>query len=140
VNGAPHHEVVGDPARLQRRTMRVLVASQVLGGVGVGSGIAVVGLLAYELSGTESLSGVSATASTIGAAFAALLIARIADAHGRRPGLVGGYLVGAVGAVLAVGAAIVGSFPLHVVASVAFGWASASNLQARYAATDLAGP
>jgi MFS family permease len=139
VSGAAHPQV-DDPTQLQRRTMRVLVASQVLGGVGVGSGIAVVGLLAYELSGTESLSGVSATASTIGAAFAALLIARIAAAHGRRPGLVGGYLVGAVGAVLAVVAAVVGNFPLHVVASVAFGWASASNLQARYAATDLAGP
>jgi MFS family permease len=120
--------------------MRVLVASQVLGGVGVGSGIAVVGLLAYELSGTESLSGVSATASVLGAAGAAVLIARVTEARGRRPGLVAGYLVGAVGAVLAVAAAIVSSFPLHVVASLAFGWASASNLQARYAATDLAVP
>jgi MFS family permease len=127
-------------APLQRRTLRVLVASQVLGGVGVGSGIAVVGLLAYELSGTESLSGVSATASTLGAAGAALVIARITEARGRRPGLVRGYLVGALGAALAVVAAIAGSFPLHVVASLAFGWASAANLQARYAATDLAAP
>jgi MFS family permease len=127
-------------AGAQRRTMRVLVASQVLGGVGVGSGIAVVGLLAYELSGTESLSGVSATASVLGAAGAAVLIARVTEARGRRPGLVAGYLVGAGGAVLAIVAAVVGSFPLHVVASLAFGWASASNLQARYAATDLAIP
>jgi MFS family permease len=123
---------------LQRRTLRVLVTSQVLGGVGVGSGIAVVGLLAYELSGTESLSGVSATASTLGAAAAAFVIARITAARGRRPGLVRGYAIGAVGAALAVVAAVVGSFPLHVVSSLAFGWASAANLQARYAATDLA--
>lgn len=126
--------------RLQRRTVRVLVASQVLGGVGVGSGVAVVGLLAFELSGTASLSGVSATASTLGAAGAALVIARIAVARGRRPGLVTGYLVGAAGAALAVVAAVLGLFWLHVVASAAFGWASASNLQARYAATDLARP
>jgi MFS family permease len=125
-------------AALQRRTLRVLVASQILGGVGVGSGIAVVGLLAYDLSGTESLSGVSATASTLGAAGAALVIARITAARGRRPGLVRGYLVGAFGAGLAIAAAVLGSFPLHVVASLAFGWASAANLQARYAATDLA--
>jgi MFS family permease len=134
------HGATGAVGAVQRRTMRVLVASQVLGGVGVGSGIAVVGLLAYELSGTESLSGVSATASVLGAAGAAVVIARVTGARGRRPGLVVGYLVGAVGAVLAVVAAIVGSFPLHVVASLAFGWASASNLQARYAATDLAVP
>jgi MFS family permease len=125
-------------AALQRRTLRVLVASQILGGVGVGSGIAVVGLLAYDLSGTESLSGVSATASTLGAAGAALVIARITAARGRRPGLVRGYLVGAFGAGLAIAAAVLGSFPLHVVASLALGWASAANLQARYAATDLA--
>jgi MFS family permease len=127
-------------ATLQRRTLRVLVASQVLGGVGVGSGIAVIGLLAYDLSGTESLSGVSATASTLGAAGAALVIARITSVRGRRPGLVRGYLVGALGAGLAIVAAVAGSFPLHVVASLAFGWASAANLQARYAATDLAPP
>jgi MFS family permease len=140
VSGRPTTAAPGALAGVQQRTMRVLVASQVLGGVGVGSGIAVVGLLAYELSGTESLSGVSATASVLGAAGAAVLIARVTEARGRRPGLVAGYLVGAVGAVLAIVAAVVGSFPLHVVASLAFGWASASNLQARYAATDLAVP
>jgi MFS family permease len=128
----------GGTARLQARTVRVLVASQILGGVGVGAGIAVISLLAYDLSGTASLSGVPPTAMTIGAAVAALAIARIAVRAGRRPGLVAGYIVGAFGAVLAVVAAVVGSFLLHVVASVAFGWASASNLQARYAATDLA--
>jgi MFS family permease len=131
---------VAFPAELQRRTIRVLVVSQVLGGIGFGAGVAVVGLLAYELSGTEALSGVSATASTIGAAVAALVIARIAVARGRRPGLVSGYAVGALGAAFAMVAATVGSFPLHVAASFAFGWATASNLYARYAATDLASP
>ncbi len=125
-------------AALQRRTVRVLVSSQVLGGVGVGAGIAVISLLAYDLVGTASLSGVPPTAMTIGAAAAALVIARISMRSGRRPGLATGYLVGAAGAVLAVAAAVVGSFLLHVVASLAFGWASAANLQARYAATDLA--
>lgn len=123
---------------LQRRSVRVLVASQILGGIGVGAGIAVISLLAYELSGTASLSGVSPTASTLGAAIAALVIARLTVRAGRRPGLVVGYLVGAAGAALAVVAALWGAFPLHVVASLMFGFASASNLQARYAATDLA--
>ncbi len=123
---------------LQRRSVRVLVASQILGGIGVGAGFAVISLLAYELSGTASLSGVSPTASTLGAAVAALVIARLTVRSGRRPGLVVGYLVGAAGAALAVVAALWGAFPLHVVASLMFGFASASNLQARYAATDLA--
>jgi MFS family permease len=139
-DGVPDRERSLLLERLQRRTVRVLVASQVLGGVGVGSGVAVVGLLAYELSGTASLSGVSATASTLGAAFAAIVIARLSVSRGRRPGLVTGYVVGAVGAAVAIVAAVLGVFWLHVLASAAFGWASASNLQARYAATDLAQP
>ena len=125
-------------AAVQRRVRRVLVVSQMLGGIGVGTGISVVGLLAYQLSGTEALSGVSATAATLGAAAAAFAISTTTG-RGRRPGLVGGYLVGALGALVAVVAAIAGSFPLHVAASVAFGAASAANLQGRYAATDLAG-
>jgi MFS family permease len=130
-----------DPfAALQRRTLRVLVTSQILGGVGVGAGLAVVSLLAYELAGTAALSGVPATASTIGAAAAAIAIARIAVRRGRRPGLTTGYLVGALGATLAIVAAVTDAFSLHVVASFGIGWASAANLQARYAATDLAPP
>ncbi len=127
-----------DQVTLQRRTMRVLVTSQVLGGIGVGAGISVVGLLAYELSGEEALSGISATAGVLGAAGAALVIARIAVARGRRPSLAAGYLVGAVGAALAIVAAVLDTFPLHVVASIAFGWSNAANLQSRFAATDLA--
>ncbi len=138
--GVPHGRDDAEVARLQRRTMRVLVVSQVFGSVGFGAGLAVVGLLAYELSGTASLSGVSATASTIGAAAAAVVIARLAMARGRRPGLVVGYVIGALGAALAVWAAVLGAFWLHVIASAAFGWASAANLQSRYAATDLAVP
>jgi MFS family permease len=131
---------VHDRARLQRRTMIVLVTSQVLGAVGVGSGIAVVSLLAFELAGTASLSGVPPTMMTLGAAAAAVLLARISVHRGRRPGLATGYLVGALGGGLAVLAAVLASFPVHVVASFAIGWASAANLQARYAATDLATP
>lgn len=127
-----------DLPAIQRRTVRVLVASQVLGGVGVGAGVAVVSLLAFELAGTAALSGIPATASTIGAAAAAVVIARLAVRRGRRPGLATGYLVGALGAGLAIVAAIEGWFSLHVFASFAIGWASAANLQARYAATDLA--
>lgn len=127
-------------AAVQRRTLRVLVTSQVLGGIGVGAGISVVGLLAYDLSGTESLSGIPTTATTLGAAVAALLIARLAASHGRRPGLATGYATGALGTALAITAAITETFGLLVIAAAAIGFANAANLQARYAAADLALP
>lgn len=132
--------VTPDRTALQRRTMRVLVATQVLGGLGVGAGVSVVGLLAYSLAGTETLSGLSSSASVVGSAVAAIPLAVLSSRMGRRPGLALGYLVGATGAALAVVAAVTGWFPLHVLASFLFGWATAANLQTRFAATDLAAP
>jgi MFS family permease len=115
------------------------VATQVLGGLGVGAGVTVTTLLAFELSGSAALAGVAASASAFGAGASAAAIGA-SSRLGRRPGLVAGYLVGLVGAGLAVTAAILVSFPLMVAATFLFGSSNASNLQARYAATDLATP
>ena len=124
---------------MQRRTRRLLVVTQVLGGLGVGAGVTVTTLLAFELSGSAALAGLAASASAFGAGVAAAAIGA-SGRHGRRPGLVVGYLVGLSGAALAVAAAVTGSFPLMVAATFLFGSSNASNLQARYAATDLAEP
>lgn len=126
-------------AAVQRRTMRVLVGVQVVGGLGVGSGLAVGGLLAAELSGSITLSGLATTMLTLGAALLALPLARLALRSGRRVGLGVGWAIAASGAVLAITAAVVGSFALLIAAMLAFGAGTATNLQSRYAATDLAG-
>ena len=125
---------------MQRRAVRVLVTSQVLGGVAIASGVAVGGLLAEQVSGSTSLSGLAQTGTVIGAALLALPMARLAASRGRRPALALGYGCGLVGAVLAVVAAVAGSFGLLLPALVLFGGGTASNLQARYAATDAAEP
>ena len=122
----------------QRRTLRVLSASQVLGGIGVGSGIAVGGLIAEQVSGSTALSGLSQTASVLGAAFAALPMARLMSALGRRPGLLAGYAVATAGAVIVVTGATVASFLVVLLGATLLGSGTATNLQARYAATDLA--
>ncbi|MGH2924232.1 MAG: MFS transporter, partial [Solirubrobacterales bacterium] len=59
---------------------------------------------------------------------------------GRRPALVTGQLVGAAGAVGVLLAARADSFALFCVAFAAFGVGNASNLFARYAASDLPAP
>ncbi|MET9960670.1 MFS transporter [Streptomyces sp. NPDC006326] len=132
-----------DPAdlpRLQRRTSGVLIAAQMLGGVGVPISIALAPVLATEISGTEALSGFASTAAVIGTALVSLPLAALMTARGRRPGLVLGYAIGAVGAGLVVLAAAVRSFPLLMLGMAAFGAASSANLQARFAAADLAAP
>jgi len=128
-----------DVALVQARTRRLLVTSQILGGLGVGAGVTVTTLLAFELSGSAALAGLAASASAFGAGLAAAAIGA-SSRHGRRPGLVTGYLVGLIGASVAVLSAVLGSFPLMVLATFLFGSSNASNLQARYAVTDLALP
>lgn len=108
-----------------------------LGGLGVGAGVTVTTLLAFELSGSAALAGIAASASAFGAGVFAAAIGALSR-FGRRPGLVGGYVVGLLGASTAVTSAVLGSFPLMVAATFLFGASNASNLQARYAATDLA--
>ncbi|MGW7099837.1 MFS transporter [Streptomyces sp. NPDC054838] len=126
--------------RLRRRITGVLIASQMLGGLGVPISIALAPVLATEVSGTESLSGFASTASVIGTALVSLPLAAFMTARGRRPGLVLAYGIGACGALLVVLAASVKSFPLLMLGMACFGAASSANLQARFAAADLAPP
>ncbi|MEU6543492.1 MFS transporter [Streptomyces sp. NPDC046859] len=129
-----------DLEALRRRTSAVLIATQILGGLGVATGIALAAVLAKEVSGTESLSGLAPTATVAGTAVLSMPLAALMTARGRRPGLVLAYLIGALGAGVSVVAARAGSFPLLLCGLAAFGAASSANLQARFAAADLAEP
>lgn len=125
---------------LRRRTSAVLIGSQILGGLGVAVGIALAPVLAAEVSGSEALSGLAPTASVTGTALLSLPLAALMTSRGRRPGLVLAYLTGALGALLVVTASVVGSFPLLLLGMAGFGAGSSANLQARFAAADLAEP
>ncbi|MDQ1011462.1 MFS family permease [Streptomyces sp. V4I23] len=125
---------------LRRRVNAVLIASQILGGLGVATGIALAAVLAQEVSGTEALSGLAPTATVAGTALLSVPLAALMTARGRRPGLVLAYLIGALGAGVVVLAAVAGSFPLLLLGMAGFGAASSANLQARFAAADLAEP
>lgn len=129
-----------DVPAVQRRAVRTLMSGQVLGGVGVASGIAVGALLAAETSGQDSLSGLASTTQVLGGALLTAPVAAIMAARGRRVGLVAAYALGTVGAALAVFAAVVGSFALLLVGTALFGASTTANSQSRYAATDLAAP
>ena len=129
-----------DPTAVQKRTVGVLSGAVAFAGLGVTVGITVGGLLAREVAGTDSASGLGQTAGVLGSAVIAVPLARISDRAGRRAGLAAGYAVAVVGAVVAVFAAAVSSLPLLMVGLFAFGAATACGLQARYAAADLAVP
>jgi len=114
------------------------MGSSAVGYAGVVATTAVVGLLAAEMTGRDLLAGLPAAAATLGTAAAASPLALRAKRLGRRPALTLGYLIAGGGAALAVVAGQLQIFWLLVLAMPVLGVANASNLQARFAAADLA--
>lgn len=127
-------------AAAQRRTRCVLMVGQVLAGLGMGATLSIGAILAAEISGSPAFSGMAATAVTLGAALAAIPLARLARRTGRAPALATGALTAALGAVLAMTAAGAQSFALLLVGILLIGSGTAVNLQSRFAAVDLATP
>src|SRR5690606_30015898 len=66
------------PDRLQRRTVGILAAGQVLVGIGFGATVSLGALLAARISGSDALSGLATASVTLGAALAAIPLARLA--------------------------------------------------------------
>jgi MFS family permease len=122
---------------LQRKTIRILTAGQVLSGFGLGSTLSIGSLLAAHLSGSPAWAGSAATFSTLGAASWAIPLARLAYQRGRRVSLATGAAIAITGASLVITAAAVQIFPLLLLALFLLGAGSAVGLQARFAATDL---
>lgn len=127
-------------AAVQRRTLTVVVVSQIFGGAGLAAGITVGALLAEEMSGSESVSGLPSALFTLGSALTAFLIGRGTQKWGRRWGLATGFLVGGLGAVGVVAAAVLASPALLFFSLFIYGAGSATNMQARYSGADLALP
>jgi MFS family permease len=123
---------------VQRRSVAVLSAGAVFGGVAVAGSVAAGALIAESVGGSAAAAGLAQTAGVLGAAVLALPLARIALGRGRRAALATGYGLGAVGAVVVVIGAVTRSLPVVLVGAFLVGVASAASYQARYAATDLA--
>ena len=115
----------------------MLVVSNILGGVGVASGIAVGALLVEQVGGT-SVAGLGQAMSVLGAAVAAVPLVAVATRWGRRWALTLGYTLAVLGGALVVVAATLGSLVLLLLGLGLFGVAQATNLQTRYAASELA--
>lgn len=124
--------------QLYQRTLIIVVISQILGGAGLAAGITVGALLAQDMLGTDSFAGVPTALFTLGSAGAALLVGRISQRFGRRSGLATGFLAGGIGAIGVVISAVTNNILLLFASLLIYGAGTATNLQARYAGTDLA--
>ena len=123
---------------LYRRSLIVVLVSQIFGGAGLAAGVTVGALLAQEMLGGAAVAGLPVALFTLGSALAAYLVGRLSQRAGRRQGLAAGFLAGTVGAAGVVVAAVIDSPVLLFVAFFVYGAGTSTNLQARYAGTDLA--
>lgn len=142
-SGASLRAYVNSPEKqrqLYRRTMTTVIISQMFGGAGLAAGITVGALLAQDMLGTDSYAGVPTALFTLGSAAAALIVGRLSQRSGRRVGLAAGFLTGGIGAAGVVLAAVFNSIALLFISLLVYGAGTATNLQARYAGTDLALP
>lgn len=131
---------VQEQQAVQRRTVLVLSAGQVLGGIAFGATVSLGALLAADISGDDALSGLATASVTLGAALCAIPLARYASRVGRRRALTLGNLFALIGIGIVILAAALRLFPLLLVGIVLIGAGNAGNLQSRFAATDLARP
>lgn len=123
---------------LYKRTLIIVSISQIFGGAGLAAGITVGALLAQQMLGTDAFAGLPSGLFTLGSAGAALIVGRLSQRYGRRTGLTAGFMIGGLGALGVIIAAIINSIFLLFASLLIYGAGTATNLQARYAGTDLA--
>jgi MFS family permease len=99
--------------------------------------VTVTSLVAEDLLGSVTLSGLPSAAATIGVAIGTTPIAALMVRRGRRVGIASGLLLAAVGAILGALAISLTSFPLFVFGTFVVGVGMAGDRLSRYAASDI---
>lgn len=125
---------------IHKRTLLIIMISQALGGLGLAAGVTVGALIAQDLMGTDNLAGLPSAIFTLGSAMAALMVGQITQRKGRRQGLSTGFLFGGIGAVGVILATTFENILFLFLFLFIYGFGTATNLQARYAGSDLAEP
>ncbi|WP_338382688.1 MFS transporter [Bacillus subtilis] len=141
VQTASLQSYIGSPEKqksLYKRTLFVVSISQIFGGAGLAAGVTVGALIAQQMLGTDAFAGLPSALFTLGSAGSALIVGRLSQRYGRRTGLSAGFMIGGLGAIGVIMAAIINSIFLLFISLLIYGAGTATNLQARYAGTDLA--
>ena len=92
---------------LYRRSLTVVLISQIFGGAGLAAGVTVGALLAQDMLGGAGVAGLPVALFTLGSALSAYLVGRHSQRAGRRLGLAAGFFAGTVGALGVVLAAVI---------------------------------
>ncbi|GAB3691219.1 MFS transporter [Corynebacterium nasicanis] len=121
----------------RRRVLTALMIAQVMAGLAHGVTFSMGAILSADMAG-PAWGGAASTVTTIGAALWAVPLAAIVNRRGRRASLSTGLALGSLGALSALFAAQTGIYPFLLAGFFFLGAAVAMNLQARFAAADVA--
>ena len=124
----------------QRRTVTVLAAAQVFVGLGNGLALGVGSLYAAAVTGHDEFGGLAATLVTLGGAVMSGPLARLAGSRGRRASLTLAASISLLGTLLLITGGVLERWWIALPGFLVLGASSAFNLQARFAAVDLASP
>lgn len=127
-----------DLPALRKRTRWALIGSVFPAGMGMTATFAATSLAAKEITDNDGLATLAATMTAIGGAIAAVPLGRYMNEHGRRPGLMWAWLIGAAGAAIAFTGVVTELYILLVIGGIGVGMGQAASLAARYSAADLA--
>ena len=119
------------------RLMTTLFAAQVCGSTGQSILMAIGGIMAAAITGTNTWSGMPVAVGALGTALASWPLSRLMERSGRRPGLALGYGLAVLGALIGIAAVSMRNFPLLLAGMALFGISQTSNLLSRYAAADV---
>ena len=125
------------PPPERTRLLGTLLWAQICGTTGHSLTLAVGSIVAADITGSNTWSGLPVATAALGAALASLPLSRLMGRHGRRPGLALGYGLAVLGSILSLGGVLALSFPLLLLGMALFGIGNASNLLGRFAAADL---
>jgi MFS family permease len=120
-----------------RRPTAAFFAGVAVANTGFIAAVTVTGLVAEELTGSASLSGIPGAVGTFGTALGATAISWLIARFGSRAGLSAGYVVAALGAAVAMTATVVTSFPLLLAGLLILGIGHSATQLSRYAAAEL---
>jgi len=119
------------------RILGGLMGTSALGGLGQLIGLTGTTLLIQELLGSKTWVGTGSLAMMSGTAVGAAVLTRRLGRNRRRPTLIGGYLIGAVGGVVVGLAARWQWYPLVLIGLLLFGFGNTASQQSRFAAADV---
>lgn len=123
-----------------RHRRRIVIGAQVVASLGLAAGGAAGGLLAEEITGDPATAAAPLGSLVLGAGLSAIPLTRLMDRRGRVTGLRTGYLTAALGALLVIAAAALGSLPLLLTGNLLLGAGNTAVMLSRYVVADLSPP